>query len=180
MNVSVPKLVALGLLSSDDRHGYEMEEEIRQTNMRMWAKIGGSSLYKALSDLEEEGCLVSRADTALRGPGKHVFSITRYGRRKLKLLIDEALSSHSSVYSLRITGLAFALRLGNENAGGVEKSLEGLRLGLRELGVQKRRAKDSVSASILLDYYKDIYKAEVRAMERVLEHLSAAKSKVVS
>lgn len=172
MSVSIPKLVVLGLLSNGAKHGYEMEEEIERSNMRMWARIGMSSIYKALSDLEKEGHVASKAGKALRGPGKKVFSIKTSGQTLLQTEIGSALASTDSVYSLRMTGLAFALREGKSHIENVRRSHAGLKSGIDHLKAEKERAASSVSGQILLDYYCDIYEAELRAMDKVIKHLA--------
>ena len=181
MSVSVPKLVVLGLLSNGPRHGYEMEDEIERSNIRMWARIGMSSIYKALSDLEKEGHVSAKPGKALRGPGKKIFAIKASGKKLLEKEIQGALASTDPVYSLRMTGLAFALRQGEgqrpSQIEGLRASFEGLRSGVERLKAEKKRAAGSTSAQILLDYYLDIYKAELRAMERAIQHLMSAKER---
>ena len=171
--MSVPKMVVLGLLVNGDRHGYEMEEEIERSRMRLWAKIGTSSIYKALLDLEGEGCVVSRPGIAARGPGKRVFSITEKGRAAFSRLVEEALTSAAPVYSIRITGLAFAMSLqAGDRKNLFSRSREGLKEGSRQLKDERKRARGS-TARILIDYYQDILAAEIRALERAI-HLAPA------
>lgn len=185
MSASIPKLVVLGLLSNGAQHGYEMEEEIERSNMRMWARIGMSSIYKALSDLENEGHVGSKAGKALRGPGKKVFTIRATGKVLLEKEIRAALASTDPVYSQRITGAAFALRQfmspgprpGKSHVESLRRSFEGLQSGVEHLKAEKKRASGDVSSQILLDYYLDIYKAELRALDRVIKHLIQTKKK---
>ena len=49
-----PRMIVLSLLGIGLRYGFEMEDFARRTNMRQWAKIGMSTFYKVLGDLERE------------------------------------------------------------------------------------------------------------------------------
>ena len=175
--MSVPKMVVLGLLISSDRHGYEMEEEIERSKMRHWAKIGMSSIYKALKDLEGEGCVVFRPGTAARGPGKRIFSISDAGRSAFSRLVVQALSSSAPVYSIRMTGLALALtRSGDGPSDLFQRSRDGLKDALRQLKIEQENT-ESPAARILIGYYKDILAAEIRAFESAIQ-LSLSGSKI--
>ena len=166
--MSIPKLLVLGLLSGADKHGYEMEEEIARSRMRMWAKIGMSSIYKALSDLESSGLVKSRPGRGRRGPGKHIFSIQKQGRVELRRLIEGALASRKPVYSERVAGLVYALRIGGEpQREQVRQCCNNIREGLQDLEAERGQHGHRL-AHIVIDLYHDLMTAELRAATRVL------------
>jgi len=159
-------LVVLGLLADRPRHGYDLEKEIRRLSVRMWAKVGTSTIYKCLKDLEKEGSLTSRSEAADRGAGRAVFSITDYGRSRLADLVRGALRSDASVYSDRIVGMAFAKAIDRPAAA---RSLAGAHGGLAGglAGLEKvKETTDDPTWQIILDYYIDVISAERTALRR--------------
>jgi len=147
-------------------HGYEMEEEIERRSMRLWAKIGSSSIYRALKDLEKAGFVRSRAGRSARGPGKRIFSITDAGRAEFSRLVSEALASPAPVYSDRMTGLAFAM------AWPAAVRRVRLRRSLADLKEQRAaletEATPDPAAEIATGFARDVLDAEIRALEKAL------------
>ncbi len=166
-----PKMIVLGLITQGMNYGLEMEKHVEATNMRLWAQIGTSTIYKALRDLEAEECVTARPGIAKRGPGKTVYEITNKGKKTLDHLVGEALTSHESVYSDRIAGLVFALSLPKAKAREkVAHCVEGLNHALETLADERQR-RDIRSAQIVIDYYRDVYEAERRALIAVQENI---------
>ena len=170
-------LVVLGLLADGSRHGYELEKQIRRRNIRLWAKIGASTIYKCLQDLERDGFLSSRAEAADRGAGRAVFSITEQGRTRLAELVVEALRSEGSVYSDRIVGMAFAHALDPPAAiVRLRGAHDGMDRGLARLDDARANTAHS-TAQIIIDYYIEVMSAEQRALGRAAalleQHASA-------
>ena len=167
-----PKMIVLGLIAQGMKYGLEMQKHIDETNMRLWAHIGGSTIYKALRDLEADGCVTAQLQTAQRGPGKTVYNLTVKGKDKLNELVGEALSSHAFVYSDRVAGLVLSVSLPRAKARReITKSLEIVDSALN-LIKQTRDSRSSPLAQIVLDYYRDIYRAEGRALKAVHEQLA--------
>jgi len=165
-------MIVLALVAQGRNYGLAMEEFVESSRMRLWAKIGTSTIYKALKDLESDKCLTSRLGEAKRGPGKKVFKLTARGKRELESLVGKALASRESVYSDRIAGLVFALSLPQAKARAqIGATIEGLDGALQSLEDERRRMAGDQLAGALLDYYRDIYKAEQKAMRAVLERL---------
>lgn len=164
--VSHPDLVVLGLLAEGAKHGYQIEERIERDNIRIWAKIGMSSIYHSLNKLEEKGMVASKTASSKRGAGKFVYSITSRGRSHLANLVSKALASRASVYSDRIAGLVFAPNLSGANLeGALSKSEKGVGTALR--GIKSRRKEQTHPvADIVLEYYQAIFEAEKKALKR--------------
>ncbi len=167
-------LVVLGLLAARSRHGYELEQEIQRRNLRLWARIGTSTIYKCLKDLENGGLLTSRPEPAARGAGRSVFTITDLGRTRLAELVSGALRSEASMYSDRIVGMAFAATLahpvGRDRLIGAH---DGLQHGVARLQEARDRT-DDPTARIIIDYYLDVLVAERKALSRAAALLDEA------
>ena len=159
-----PKMIVLGLIARGLQYGLEMEQHVRDSNMRVWAKIGTSTIYKALRELQKDGSVTASAAVAKRGPGKTVYRITPGGRAQLRRLVREALSSRESVFSDRIAGLVFALSLPPAQARKqLAACIDGLDRG-KAIIQEELDARDSPVARIVLDFTFDVLLAEQKAL----------------
>ncbi len=169
-----PKMIVLGLLAQGMKYGLEMEKFVEATNMRLWARIGNSTIYKALLDLQKDGRVEARTEAAERGPGKTVYRLTKKGRKDFAALVGEAMFSEDPVYSDRIAGLVFSLSLPPGKVDAlIGKSIAGLSEGLKEIARQKTVRKEDKLAQVVLDFYETVYRAEQAAMEKVKKILPA-------
>jgi DNA-binding PadR family transcriptional regulator len=74
------EMAIITLLAEKPRHGYELEQVIEERGMREWTDIGFSSIYHILNKLEKNGWVsVKREESATRGPGKKVYTLTPAG-----------------------------------------------------------------------------------------------------
>lgn len=164
-----PKMIVLALIGTGLRYGLEMEEFARRTNMRQWAKLGMSSIYKALKDLESEGAVEVATEASDKGPARKSYALTEQGRARMVELIDQALASDRPVYSERMAGLVFAPLLGESRARrailGSIAALERNDALLTESA--KGPGMDSIGLAIV-EYYSAIFAAEQEAMRKVL------------
>lgn len=167
-----PKMIVLSLIGTGLSYGFEMEEFARRTNMRQWAKIGMSSIYKALKDLEEEGAISVAIEESDKGPARKRYALTDIGRERMVALIHEALGSDMSVYSLRIAGLVFAPLMGADEARyAIRRSIKGLEDADAILAENlKAEGMDAIGEAVV-EYYRAIYNAERVAMTKVLAAL---------
>jgi DNA-binding PadR family transcriptional regulator len=173
-----PKMIVLALIGTGLRYGFEMEDFARRTNMRQWAKIGMSTIYKALKDLEREGSISVLAEESDKGPARKAYALTENGRGRMIALIDEALASDESVYSGRIAGLVFAPLMGLKQAKrAICASVVALERNDTFLAeAAKAPGMDSIGLAVV-DYYRAVYAAEREAMRKVL---GAMESRAVS
>jgi DNA-binding PadR family transcriptional regulator len=167
-----PRLVVLGLIATGQRYGFEMERFAEQSRMRMWAQIGQSTIYKILRDLERDGAITAKREKSMRGPGRVAYALTEAGRAELAERVGEALASRESVYSDRIPGLVFSTCIPE---GRAREMLTAARDGMGEAdkilaAEAQTKGGDSVAAA-LIEYYRAVYAAERRAMERMLDAL---------
>lgn len=160
-----PQMIVLGLISQGIHYGFEMERFIDKTKMRLWARIGKSTIYKALRDLLLAGDLSEKRQSAERGPGKVVFSLTPSVRQTLIELVRDALRSTESVYSDRIAGLVFASSLPpNIAAGEIETCILNLETAIESIEAERDVRNDKPVANIVLNFYRKVYLAEREAM----------------
>ncbi|MBA3527282.1 MAG: PadR family transcriptional regulator [Pseudomonadota bacterium] len=167
-----PKMIVLALLGTGLRYGFEMEEFARRTNLRQWAKIGMSTIYKALKDLEREGAITVEIEQSDIGPTRKAYALTRDGRARMVRLIGEALASDMSVFSERIAGLVFAPLMGTALATeAITGSVAGLeRADAMLANSLEAKGMDSIGRAVV-EYYRAVYAAEREAMGKVLRLL---------
>jgi DNA-binding PadR family transcriptional regulator len=164
-----PKMIVLALLGTGLRYGFEMEDFARRTNMRQWAKIGMSTIYKALKDLELEGSITAETEESDKGPDRKSYALTDRGRARMIELVAEALASGTPVYSERIAGLVFAPLMELEPASrAISASVAALErneaLLARSAGA---KGMDSIGLAVV-EFYRTVFAAEREAMRKVL------------
>lgn len=166
--MSQSKMIVLSLLGIGMRYGFEMEDFARRTNMRQWAKIGMSTIYKALKDLERENAISVEVEESEKGPLRKAYSLSEDGRARMVALIGDALASDEPVYSERIAGLVFAPLMGpvraSEAIGGSIEWLE--RADTMLAHSLDSEGMDTIGAAVI-EYYRAVYAAEREAMRKV-------------
>lgn len=97
------ELLVLGLVAEMPRHGYELEQVIKQRGMREWTQIGFSSIYYVLGKLEEEGLV--EAETPATAKAKKSYKATRTGKKTLINQTLNALKTVRPTYSSLLMGM---------------------------------------------------------------------------
>lgn len=88
------ELALLSLLAEAPRHGYELEQLIRERGMRNWTEIAFSSIYFVLEKLVKKGLASSEVHPGIEGrPNRKVYSITPEGYSALKQGVIKGLRS---------------------------------------------------------------------------------------
>ncbi|MBM3122266.1 MAG: PadR family transcriptional regulator [Chloroflexi bacterium] len=82
----------LSLVAEAPRHGYEIEQVIRQRGMREWADLGFSSIYYLLGRLERRGLVRSARRPSPEGPLRRVYRCTPAGASALRQAVVRALT----------------------------------------------------------------------------------------
>ena len=167
-----PRMIVLALIGSGLRYGFEMEEFARESQMRQWAKIGMSTIYKLLAQLEREGAVEAEVEESRKGPVRKAYRLTGSGRAELRELLVAALVSNRSVYSDRIAGLVFSPLLPGDLARHtIERSLDALSNVDADLADRLGEREGDAIGSAVLTYYREIYAAERKAMRAILTQL---------
>jgi DNA-binding PadR family transcriptional regulator len=90
--ISNKEAALMGLLSEKPKHAYEIENDIKERDMRYWTEISMSSVYKLLNKLEKEKLLESKIKLSKNNLSQKVYSLTKAGEKvfneKLKELIS--------------------------------------------------------------------------------------------
>lgn len=121
------EIVLLALLYEEDRYGYEIESVIEKRNMRNWTKIGFSSIYNSLKNLEKKGLIGSRYEEEYGAPARKVYFVNDSGKESVRETIKNILHCPQRVYSEFSIGMAFSHFLTKEE---VYESLVRYREGL--------------------------------------------------
>lgn len=100
------ELVLLSLICERPMHGYQVEQEITQRNMRAWTDLSTSSIYYVLRRLEEKGFIERSEDPAPdRGVPRKVYRITPRGEVEWKASSLQALARPKITYTNFLMGL---------------------------------------------------------------------------
>ena len=86
------ELAILSLIAEEPRHGYQIDQVIRERGMREWAEVAFSSIYFVLKKLEREGLIEGVLEETERGPARKVYHATEAGRAALHDGVLDALS----------------------------------------------------------------------------------------
>lgn len=106
--VEVPRveLVVLGLLAEGPMYGYELLERYRARGMDRWAGVGRASVYQALRRLEGRELIHGRTGKRLLGPDPRVYRVTRPGRDRLRLGLEERFDANAP-HAEALLGMGF-------------------------------------------------------------------------
>ncbi|MBN2049750.1 MAG: PadR family transcriptional regulator [Spirochaetales bacterium] len=91
--ISNKEAALLGLLTEKPKHAWEIENDIRERDMRYWTEISLSSVYKLLNKLEERALLQSEIDLSKNNVARKVYAITEEGKKIFSLKLTELLSA---------------------------------------------------------------------------------------
>jgi DNA-binding PadR family transcriptional regulator len=161
-------MITLGLVAMGKRYGFEIEEFIAQNEMKRWADIGNSTIYKILKDLEHDGALRGKKVASDKGPGKTEYSLTAHGRKQLTDYILAALKSDKTARLDRISGLFFTPLLPQSaGAAALERTLNKLHDARDALNDHLSSRKGDIIAEAIIQFYIDLFAAETRAIKTV-------------
>lgn len=108
MKILNKEIALLGLLNERPMHGYEIEHEVYQRDMRYWTEISMSSIYKVLKKLEDKGFVKSKIKLTKNNVAQKINQITAKGKTALKGNVDRLFTGfehHRWDLDLAITNL---------------------------------------------------------------------------
>lgn len=109
------ELLLLGLLRSQDMHGYQLHEAI-DSHLGMGVQLTKPTAYRLLSNLAEDGWVAFREEQEGNRPLRRVYAITPQGEVAFQQLLRENLANYRpSDFTCQI-GLAFLDELSAEEA----------------------------------------------------------------
>ena len=172
--LSDAELVILSLICEQPMHGYQIEQEIGNRNMRAWTDLATSSIYYVLKRLEEKGLIQPRApDGPQEGVPRRVFEITPLGEATWKAATLQALSRPSFTYTNFLMGLhnlwnippGEALEAVRTYRDWLEQDLQRQRDELEKLGVS------FFPLDVLFEYGFVVGDAELGFLARLISRL---------
>lgn len=175
------EIVLLALLYEDDRYGYEIESVIEERKMRNWTKIGFSSIYNSLKNLEKKGWIGSRYEEEYGSPARKVYFIKDDFREPFRKTIKKILYAPQRVYSEFSIGLAFLHFLTKEEAYEClikyRESLEKRRqIILRNYSEQKSIIQNIIHIKALFTHPLKMIEAEVEWINDLLNEIKEDKN----
>lgn len=91
IKLSNAEAALLGLLSEESMYPYQIEQEVKCRDMRLWTDLSMSSIYKLLRKLEKDG-LVTRLNQISTGNRlQKLYSISKKGKTVLQDKLEEIL-----------------------------------------------------------------------------------------
>lgn len=105
-NLTDAELVVISLIYEQPLHGYQIEQQITQRNMRTWTDLSTSSIYYLLQRLEGKE-LIARIspDEPDKGVPRKIYQITPAGEKSWKRATLLALSQPRITYTNFLMGL---------------------------------------------------------------------------
>ena len=159
------ELAILSLIVEKSRHGYEIDQVIKEREMRNWTEVGFSSIYYILNKLEKKGLVEGQLEKPTgKGPARKVYHITAAGLEAYHEATLDAISTPVPPYS------AFLLGLSNLQGIPTEDSLAALNQYRRKMSERADHlrsrwaaAKAGVHFSVnaLFDYSMTLIDAEL-------------------
>lgn len=90
--MSATRLLILGVLLEQPRHGYEVRQELERWGAEQWANVPYGSIYFALGKMADEGLVEVVSADVQRGkrPARTVYAVTERGRGEFERLLRES------------------------------------------------------------------------------------------
>jgi DNA-binding PadR family transcriptional regulator len=146
------ELLLLGLLRSQDMHGYQLHEAI-DSHLGMGVQLTKPTAYRLLSNMAEDGWVTFREEQEGNRPPRRVYAITPKGEVAFQRLLRENLVNYEpSDFTCHI-GLAFLDELAPEEAVPL---LHSRRAGMEEL-LESTRAHGEHPGSLQLMLERQVH-----------------------
>ena len=170
------EIILLALLYEEDRYGYEIESVVEERKMRNWTKIGFSSIYNSLKNLEKKGWIGSRYEDEYGSPARKVFFIKEDYREPVRETIKKILHAPERVHSEFSIGLAFSHFLTKEEVYDCltkyRESLEKRRqVILQTYSEQQSAIQDIIHIRALFTHPLKLIEAEVEWISELLNEI---------
>lgn len=85
--LTTPDLVVLTLLTEAPMHGYQLNQELLQREVRDWAAVSRAQVYYSLKKLHEQGLITAEFDDTAApstGPERSIFRVLPAGSKALE------------------------------------------------------------------------------------------------
>ena len=169
------RLMVLGLLEMEPRHGYEIQKWLEITHTDLWADVLPGSIYHALRQMEKEGLVEVRATEQRGHRARAIYALTQAGREMFKRLLREGWQQvphtfPSDLYTL----LTFSHHLPlDERRAGLQTMLAALEKELVQWGEGEQAKKEAAAFPTFLQAVfengREHLEANIRLLRRLLE-----------
>jgi DNA-binding PadR family transcriptional regulator len=110
------ELVVLGLLDEQPMHGYQLYHHIEKSNMETWAQANLASIYNTLDRLRKAGMVQAKKEKPGKMPEREVYHITLKGKKRLSILVEEAITDQRMPENNFCVAVAFLFGLPRKRA----------------------------------------------------------------
>ena len=165
------ELLLLGLLRSQDMHGYQLHEAI-DSHLGMGVQLTKPTAYRLLSNMADDGWATFREEQEGNRPPRRVYAITPKGEGAFQRLLRENLVNYESSDFTCHIGLAFLDELAPEEALPL---LQKRHIGMEEL-LESTRAhcEHPGSLQLMLERQVHLLAAELEWLDTVIARLRNA------
>jgi DNA-binding PadR family transcriptional regulator len=88
--LTIPDLVVLTLLAEGPKHGYQLNQELVERDVKDWAGVSRPQVYYSLHKLADAGLVRAAGDPdPAAGPERQVYRTTAAGLRALAAALDD-------------------------------------------------------------------------------------------
>src|SRR5512134_2830073 len=164
------EIVVLGLLAEEPMYGYDLLERSRERGMGFWTELSRASVYQVLKRLERDGSVAGKAQEGRAGPDRRVFRITRTGRERLAVGLEEMASRPAPYDTDAGVALGFAHALPASSARGLADARErSLRERLDAAGAELARGAELGRSGVELEAGRAVSAAMLRQQVALAE-----------
>ena len=89
--LSKPATVLLGIIYDRPINAYEIIKILKYMNVKWWFNIADATVYATLKALRKKNCINGNIEKDGNMPNKTVYTITKYGKEKLKETLRESI-----------------------------------------------------------------------------------------
>lgn len=172
------EIVLLALLYEEDRYGYEIEAVIEERKMRNWTKVGFSSIYNSLNNLEKKGWIGSRYEVEYGSPARKVYFLKDTFKETVLETIKKTLHSPDRLYSEFSIGLAFSHFLTKEEVyeclSKYRDNLENRRQAILKSYTEQPMVHNIIHVKALFTHPLKLIEAEVEWINDLLDEIKEA------
>jgi len=165
------ELLLLGLLRSQDMHGYQLHEAI-DGHLGMGVQLTKPTAYRLLTNMAEDGWVTFREEQEGSRPPRRVYAITPKGEVAFQRLLRENLANYEPSDFTGHIGLAFLDELSAEEARPL---LRRRRAGMEELlESTQAHGEHPGSLQLMLERQVHLLAAELEWLDTVIARLRNA------
>jgi len=165
------KLLLLGLLRSQDMHGYQLHEAI-DSHLGMGVRLTKPTAYRLLGNMAEDGWVTFREEQEGNHPPRRVYAIAPQGEVAFQRLLRENLANYQPADFTCHIGLAFLDELSAEEALPL---LRTRRTGMEEfLESTRAHGEHPGSLQLMLEHQVHLLSAELEWVDTVIARLQDA------